>query len=117
MSVSVSSERSKGRNNEYNANRCIAMHDMTSSGARGALTRYEVVPVKEGNIRENIPGVLRFRTDESEGESCVFAMLGVCGRRTGCVSGFISSSNFHVQSFFIRATVYFILILKELNHF
>ena len=26
-------------------------------------------------------------------------------------------SNFHVQSFFIRATVYFILILKDLNHF
>ena len=26
-------------------------------------------------------------------------------------------SNFHVQSFSIRATVYFILILKDLNHF
>ena len=35
-----------GRNNEYNANRCITMHDKTSSGARGALTRYEVVSVK-----------------------------------------------------------------------
>ena len=29
-----------------------------------------------GNIRESIPGVSRFRTDEPEGESCVFAMLG-----------------------------------------
>ena len=67
------------------------MHDMTSSGARGALTRYEVVPVKGGNIRENIPGVSRFRTDELDGESCVFAMLGMCGRRTGCVSRFVSS--------------------------
>ena len=67
------------------------MHDMTSSGARGALTRHEVVPVKEGNIRENIPGVSRFRTDESEGKSCLFAMLGRCGGRTGCVSGFVSS--------------------------
>ena len=67
------------------------MHDMTSIGARGALTRYEVVPVKGGNIRENIPGVPRFRTDEPEGESCEFDMLGMCGGRTGCVSGFVSS--------------------------
>ena len=55
------------------------MHDMTSSGARAAPTRYEVVPAKGGNIRESIPGVSRFRTDESEGESCVFAMLGMRG--------------------------------------
>ena len=67
------------------------MHDMTSSGARGALTRYEVIPVKGGNNRESIPGVSRFRTDEPEGESCGFAMLGMCGGRTGCVSGFYSS--------------------------
>ena len=67
------------------------MHDMTSSGARGALTRYEVVPVKGGNIQENIPGVARFRTDEPEGESCVFTMLGMCGGRMGCISGFVSS--------------------------
>ena len=26
-------------------------------------------------------------------------------------------SNFHAQSIFIRVTVYFILILKDLNHF
>ena len=65
------------------------MHDMTSSGVRGALTRYEVVPVKGGNIRENIPGVSRFQTDEPDGETCVFAMLGTCGGRTGCVSGFV----------------------------
>ena len=44
------------------------MHDMTSIGARGVLTWYEVVPVKGGNIRENIPGVLHFRTDEPEGK-------------------------------------------------
>ena len=55
------------------------MQDMTSNGARCALTRYEVIPVKGGNIRKNIPGVSRFRTDESEGESCVFAMLGMRG--------------------------------------
>ena len=67
------------------------MHDMTSSGARCALTWYEVVPVKGGNIRESIPGVSRFRTDEPEGETCGFAMLGMCGGRTSCVSGFVSS--------------------------
>ena len=67
------------------------MHDMTKRETRCALTWYEVVPVKEGNIRESIPGVSRFRTDEPEGESCVFAMLGMCGGRTGCVSGFVSS--------------------------
>ena len=67
------------------------MHDMTSSSARGALTRYEVVPVKGENIRENIPDVSRFWTNESEWESCVFAMLGMCDGRTGCVSGFVSS--------------------------
>ena len=44
-----------------------------------------------GNIRESIPGVSRFWTDEPEGENCVFAMLGMCGGRTGCVSEFVSS--------------------------
>ena len=46
-----------------------------------------MIPTKGGNIRESIPGVSRFRTDEPEGESCVFGMLEVCGGRTGCVSG------------------------------
>ena len=64
---------------------------MTIRGARGALTRYEVVPAKGGNLRENIPGVSHFRTDELEGESCVFAMLGMRGGRTGCEIGFVSS--------------------------
>ena len=67
------------------------MHDKTSIGARGALTRYEEIPMKGGNIRESIPGVSRFRTDEPKGESCEFDMLGMCGGRTGCVSGFVSS--------------------------
>ena len=69
----------------------MTMHDMTKRDARCALTRYEVVPVNEGNIREIIPGVSCFQTDELEGESCVLAMLGMCGGRTGCVSGFVSS--------------------------
>ena len=84
-------ERRGGRNNEYNANKCMRMHDMTSSGARGALTRLEVVPMKGGNIRESIPGVSRFRTDEPEVKCCRFAMLGTRGWRTGCVFGFVSS--------------------------
>ena len=57
----------------------MMMHDMTKSGARCALTWYEVVPIKGGNIRESIPGASRFRAEEPEGESCVFAMLGMCG--------------------------------------
>ena len=69
----------------------MMMHDMTKRDARCALTRYEVVPVKGGNIREIIPGVSRFRTNEPEGESCVFAMLGMRGGRTGCIFGFASS--------------------------
>ena len=66
------------------------MQDMTKRDARCALTRYEVIPVNGGNFRENIPGVLRFRIDEPEGESCTFTMLGMRGGRTGCVSGFVS---------------------------
>ena len=60
------------------------MHDMTSIGARGALSRYEVIPVKGGNIRESIPGVSRFRAEEPEGESCEFDRLEACGGRTDC---------------------------------
>ena len=67
------------------------MHDMSRSDARRALTWYEVVLVKGGNIRESIPGVSRFRVEEPEGESCEFDRLGVCGERTDCVSGFVSS--------------------------
>ena len=87
----MSSERRGGRNNKYNANKCRTMHDMTKRDARCALTRYEVVPVKGGNIRKSIPGVSRFQTDEPEGESCMFAMLGMRGGRTGCVFEFVSS--------------------------
>ena len=56
------------------------MHDMTSIGARGALSRYEVIPVKGGNIRESIPGVSHFRAKEPKGESCEFDRLGMRGR-------------------------------------
>ena len=69
----------------------MTMHDKTKRDARRALTWYEVVPVKGENIRESIPGVSHFRADELEGESCVFAMLGMCGGRMDCVFGFVSS--------------------------
>ena len=69
----------------------MMMHDMTKRDARGPLTQYEVIPAKGENIRESIPGVPCFRAEEPEGESCEFDMLGVCGGRTGCVSGFVSS--------------------------
>ena len=39
----------------------------------------------------SIPDVSRFRTDGPEGESCEFDRLGMCGGRTDCVSGFVSS--------------------------
>ena len=68
-----------GRSNEYNANINTTMRDVTMSGARCALTWYEVVPVKGRNIRENIPSVSCFRAEEPEGESCGFDRLGVCG--------------------------------------
>ena len=84
-------ERRGGRNNEYQVNRCISMHDMSRSDARPALTWYEVVLVKGEIIRESIPGVSCFRAEESEGESCGFDRLGGCGGRTDCVSGFVSS--------------------------
>ena len=84
-------KRRGGRNNKYSANISKTTQDMTRSGARCVLTQYEVMSAKGENIRESIPGVSRFRTDEPEGESCVFGMLEVCGGRTGCVSGFVSS--------------------------
>ena len=44
-----------------------------------------------GNPRESIPGVSCFRAEEPEGESCGFDRLGVCGGRTDCIPGFVSS--------------------------
>ena len=58
-SVSVSSERRGGRNNEYNANRCTTMHDKAKRDARCALMWYEVVPVKGGTSGKLSP-VFRF---------------------------------------------------------
>ena len=48
----------------------MTMRDMTVSGARGVLTRQQVVSVKGGEHPGGIPDVTRFRTDGPEGESC-----------------------------------------------
>ena len=51
-------ERRGGRNNKYNANISMTVHDKTSNGARGALMRYEVIPVK-GKSSGKVSPVLR----------------------------------------------------------
>ena len=70
--------REGGRNNEYNANRSITMHGKTSSGARGALTRYEVIPVKGETSGKISPGFRVFgqrsrrgKVASSIGQGCV----------------------------------------------
>ena len=69
--LGVYRRRRGGRNNKYNANISMSVHDKTSNDARRALAWYEVVPVKGGgNIRENIPGVSCLRAAAPEGESC-----------------------------------------------
>ena len=87
------------------------MHDMTSNGARCTLTQYEVIPAKGGNIRESIPGVSRFRTNEPEGEMLHVRYARDVWRTNGLRIRIhlVVLSNFHVQSFFIRVTYYFIL--------
>ena len=84
-------KRRGGRNNKYSANISKTTQDMTKSGAGCVLTQYEVMSAKGENIRESIPGVPCFRTDGPEGESSMFAMLGMCGGLTGYVFGFVSS--------------------------
>ena len=71
-------ERRGGRNNKYNANISMTVHDKTMRGARCALTRKEVVPAKGENIRESIPGVPCFRTSVRQ------------MNRRGKVQGFLS---------------------------
>ena len=83
------------------------MHDMTKRDARCALTWYGVVPVKGRNIRESIPGVSRFRTDEPEGGKLRVWYARDAWRTNGLRIRIrlVVLSNFHVQSFSIRATV------------
>ena len=84
-------KRRGGRNNKYNANISMTMRDKTINSVRDVLTQGYTIPAKGENIRESFPEVWHFRTDETEGEGCTFAMLGTCGGRTGCVTEFVSS--------------------------
>src|SRR3954468_1412338 len=95
------------------------MHVKAQCDARRALTWYGVIPVKGGNNRESIPGISRFRAEEPEGESCEFDRLGGVWwtNMLRIRNRLVILSNFHVQRFSTRATVYFLLIIKVLNHF
>ena len=61
--------------------------------------------MKEGNIRESIPGVSRFWADETEGESCGFGMLGTWWTNGLSIRMRLEIlSNFHVENILIRIT-------------
>ena len=103
-SVSVSSERRGGRNNKYNANKCMTMHDMTKHDARCALTRYKVVPVKGGKHPGNYPRCFAFSDRRTGG-----GKLRVCYARDAWRTNGLRIwirlailSNFHVESISIR---------------
>ena len=60
-----------------------------------------MIPVKGGNIRENIPGVSCFRAEEPEGESCEFDRLGgVADERTACPDSSRRSEQLSCRKFF-----------------
>ena len=61
------------------------------SNARGVLTQCYTIPMEEDNIRESLPEVWHFWTDETEGEGCMFAMLRACDWQTDGVFRFVSS--------------------------
>ena len=52
--------RRGGRNRKYEANKASQKYNKAKRGVRGDLTRYEVVPVKGGNIQEKYPRCLAF---------------------------------------------------------
>ena len=91
---------------------------MTKRDARCALTRYEVVPVK-GEHPGNYPRCFAFSGRGDGGGKLRVHYARDAWRTNGmCIwVRLVILSNFHVQSFSIRATVYFILILKDLIHF
>ena len=61
-------ERRGGRNNEYQVNRCISMHDMSRSDARRDLTWYEEVLVKGETSGKVSPVFCVFRQRSRRGE-------------------------------------------------
>ena len=94
------------------------MHDMTSNDARRALAWYEVVPVKGGNIRENIPGVSCFWTEEPEGESCEFDRLeGVADERVAHPDSSRRSGQLSCTKYFHPSYRLFYINFKRFNPF
>ena len=95
------------------------MHDMTSSGARGALMQYDVVPVKGGKHLGKYPWCFAFLDRGAGGGKLRVRYVRDAWRTNGLRIRIrlVVLRYFHVQSFSIRATVYFIFILKDLNHF
>ena len=95
------------------------MHDMTSIGARGALTRYEVVPVKGGKHPGTYSRCFAFSDGRTGGGKLCVCYARYAWRMNGLhiQIRLVVLSNFHVQSFPIRATDYLILIFKVLIHF
>ena len=75
--------------------------------------------MKGGNMRESIPGVSRFRTDEPKGGKLRVCYARDVWRTNGlCIRiRLVVLSNFHVQSIFIRVTDYLLLIFKVLITF
>ena len=112
-------ERRGGRNSKYIANRGNTKQDMTIRSAKRALTRYYTLQTKGGNIRGWIPDVRWIPDKGKEGESFqVQHARGMCQMNGLQIRiRWIFLSNFHVENIFIGVTVYFILILKDLNHF
>ena len=88
---------------------------MTRRDARCASNAVRGGTGEGGNIQESIPGVSRFRTEEPEGGKLRVHYARDAWRTNGLRIRIrlVVLSNFHLQSFSIRATVYFILILKD----
>ena len=109
-------ERRGGRNNEYNANRCVTMHDKARRVARRALTRYEVIPVKGGKHPGKYPRCFAFSDRwTGGGKLCVCYARDVWRTNGLCIRiRLVVLSNFHVESIFIRVTDYFIWFYKDL---
>ena len=91
---------------------------MAMCGARGDLTQYEVIPVKGESSGKISPVFCVFGQRNQRGKLHVRYARDVW-RANGMRIRIrlVVLSNFHVQSFFIRATVCFILFLKDLNYF
>ena len=85
----------------------MAMHDMASSGARGALTRYEVIPVEGGKHPGKYSRCLAFSDRRTEGGRLQVRDARDAWRTNGLRIRIrlVVLSNFHVESIFIRATV------------